>query len=519
MDAEHRRADGHEPFCDGREVRSRLLMAAACAAVAVAGPLTPMACAAPDMETGIADDAQVLYSGPAVAARTVSEWRRAGIQVVRLHARWAFIAPGVHATHRPKHFHPADPDDPHYNWARLDTAVSLLTAAGIRPMISITGSGPLWSSSAPSRHDPVYRPDPTAFGQFAHAVAARYRGVVHRYLIWNEPNQPGWLKPQFSCVRGACTPVSPGLYRALYRASAAAVHAVDSTAQVLIGTLAPRGHAPTKTNVPMRPLQFLRALGCVNAGYQRITTGGCAHAKPLLAYGFAYHPHPDRMSPTDHAASPDDASIGDLGRLERALDRTVAHGILKPAHGHRFGLYLSEFGYQTNPPDGNDGVSPTQQAAWIQQAEYIAYRDPRVHNLTAYLWRDEPLRPANNGTSKTGGWQSGVYFASGRAKPLRWAFDHPFFIDVRRGRRSVFWGQVRPDSRWTVRIQRNGRHGWSTVARVRTNAAGYWTYRKRITSAARFRFQYTVEPAVAGERPLLVNSTRQTVSDRSLRRR
>ena len=37
-------------------------------------------------------------------------------------------------------------------------------------------------------------------------------------------------------------------------------------------------------------------------------------------------------------------------------------------------LYLTEFGYQTHPPDPL-GVSPAQQARYLNQAEYLAYRN------------------------------------------------------------------------------------------------------------------------------------------------
>ena len=84
-------------------------------------------------------------------------------------------------------------------------------------------------------------------------------------------------------------------------------------------------------------------------------------------------------------------------------------------------LYLDEFGYQTNPPDKFTGITLTQQDQWLQRAAYQAWRNPRVKLFAQYLWIDEP-RSLNN---ENGGWQSGVYFADGRAKPSPQALRDP----------------------------------------------------------------------------------------------
>ena len=102
----------------------------------------------------------------------------------------------------------------------------------------------------------------------------------------------------------------------------------------------------------------------------------------------------------------------------------------------RFNLYIDEFGYQTNPPDKLAGISPTQQDQWLQRAAYQAWRNPRVKLFSQYLWRDEP-RGLNSTYS---GWQSGLRYADGRAKPALKHFITPFALDSARGR---LWGQVR----------------------------------------------------------------------------
>ena len=66
-------------------------------------------------------------------------------------------------------------------------------------MLTITGPGPVWASPTPAKHNPRWKPQATDYADFARAVATRYGTQVDRYLIWNEPNQQGWLQPQWQC--------------------------------------------------------------------------------------------------------------------------------------------------------------------------------------------------------------------------------------------------------------------------------------------------------------------------------
>jgi hypothetical protein len=477
----------------------RALAAAAAAMIAGAagaGGHPGVARAAGDMETGIADDA-ILLGGGAAAEKAVAAWKDLGIDAVRIHARWIAIAPGPHNTVPPEDFHPRDPDDPRYNWGALDNAVSLVHGAGMRVILSVTGSGPLWSSAKPAGRNPRYKPRATRFGDFAAAVARRYAADVDSYIIWNEPNQPGWLQPQFDCPRPRhCSPVAPHVYRELFAAASAEIRYADPGAQVLIGALAPRGESATKRNAKMRPLQFIRALGCVDSRYRRIRTGACRRAVPVRASGFSYHPHPVLRSPEQHSVHRDEAAIGDLGRLEAVLDKTQRAGILRPSGPGHFPLYLTEFGYQTRPPDPFSGVTPSQQSAWLQESWYRAWRDPRVKNVTQYEWLDEPLRSDTQGFTRYAGWQSGLRYADGRAKPVLAAFPHPFFVDVRPGRVNArFWGQVRPGAAWRVRVERRTASGWATVKSLSTNRFGYWWADLPVRARHTYAFSYEVPDA------------------------
>ncbi|HET6506353.1 MAG TPA: hypothetical protein VFG42_06160 [Baekduia sp.] len=459
------------------------------------------AVASPQVRVGIADDGVLLHS-PERAPEVVARWKAAGIETVRVQVRWAGIAPDELSPTMPIGFHPTDPYDPRYDWAYLDQAMGLLVANGLTPILSVTGSGPLWSSRVPSLGNPRYQPDPAKFGDFATAVARRYGRVVTQYLIWNEPNQPLWLQPQQECpVAGRkCTPVAPHTYRALVRAAYPAIHRADPGAQVIAGTLAPRGADPLQRNRPLRPLAFIRAFGCVDERFKPVRTGRCRGFQPARIDGFAYHPHSIKASPTTPSPHTDDADLADLGKLEKTLDAVQrARGFTTPTGAHA-PLHLTEFGYQTNPPDPYDGIPPARQSRWLQEAAYIAWRDPRVRTLVQYEWQDEPTKSVGSGRKKYAGWQSGLLDKNGRPKPALAGFEHPFFADATTlAPRVRFWGQVRPGTTHRVALQRRSPSGtWVTIARLTTDSRGLLvkTLAPPIGKAATYRYR-TTDPAPA----------------------
>jgi hypothetical protein len=466
------------------------LLAAALAAVVLLLPAA--AHASSSMETGIADDAALLNEpSDAKAKAAVNAWAALGIDDVRIFVQWQAIAPANGGTRAPTGFNGADPNSPGYNWSRVDRAVALVSAAGMRPLLVVTGPGPLWASQVPGRHSVRYKPRPDLFAQFARAAALRYAQATDRYVLWNEPNLPLWLQPQNTCRGSRCTPYAPHLYRKLVRAAYPAIKTVDPTATVLFGALAPNGENSTKQNAKTRPLAFVRSMGCVKVNLKRDRSGPCSSLKPLTADGFAYHPHATKLAPDGVQVHPDNASIGDLARLKRTLDGAQRAGGLRKAGGGKFGLYFTEWGYQTTPPDKRRGVSLAKQSRYLQQGTYIAYRDPRVKLLTQYEWRDEPVR--RSATDPYAGWQSGLRFRDDRAKPSLRTFANPFFIDQKPGSRAArLWGQVRPGITHDVTVQRRkaGSTRWTTVRVVATNGDGYWTLNQTVSATTDYRFRW-----------------------------
>ena len=232
----------------------------------------------------------------------------------------------------------------------------------------------------------------------------------------------------------------------------------------------------------MRPLLFLRRLGCRTDAFLPMTTNECRSFRPATGDGFAIHPYSGRTAPELRHPNADDVGLAQIRTLSATLDRLQRARALRSTT-RRFGIYIDEYGYQTSPPDRIAGIKPKTQDAWLQRAAYLAWRTPRIKLFTQYLWRDDP-RSTDGGY---GGWQSGVRFARGRAKPSLAHFDTPFALDPARGR---LWGQVRPGGSHTVTVERRSPAGvWSTLAVVQTSGRGFWVLKRPLTRGASYRYR------------------------------
>jgi hypothetical protein len=489
-------------------VRPRIALALALVATLfVAAPAH-----ARDLRVGIADDA-ILLNGTAKEAReAVAEWRRLGVDTARVQVVWARVAPSPRDYDPPAGFDPGNDKD-FYNWDKIDRAVQLLADAGIQPLLMIDGPPPLWATANPRIGNPRYVPSSWHFGKFAAAVAARYGNVADEYILWNEPNLPVWLQPQGLCNGKRCTPVSPHTYRFMVRAAYDEIHAVDPIARVLIGAMAPSGGNLTSKNANMRPLEFMRAFGCVDELLRPINTGPCANFEPAHADGIAHHPHSTKHPPHEGYANGDNAALAQLNGLQRVVDGIQAQGRLIGSTAP-LGFWLDEYGYQTNPPDKLRGVTPGRQDRYLQQAAYLAWRNPRVQLIAQYLWQDETA----GGGKRYTGWQSGLVNVNNDPKQALAHFDDPFWVDFERG---LIWGQIRPgfDHDVEVQVRRPGAGtAWETLSRLHTAADGSYFLNTQPEQFASYRAVYgdglTTDAVVAG--PLSDASTgvlRTEISD------
>jgi hypothetical protein len=408
----------------------------------------------------------------------VDQWRnRLGVDWVRVQAYWNGVSPNRTSRTKPGGFNVDNPGDPRYAWSNLDRAINVARSNGLKVMLTVHQCGPRWASTQPSKSQACWKPSAKLYGQFATAVATRYRNQVDRYLAGNEANEKVFLAPQTECKRSGrktvCERTAANLYRDYVNAAYPAIKRADPGAQVIIGELAPIG-AIGKRAGNLAPLAFIRGIWCRDDHDKRIRTGACRRFKKPQGDAFGYHPYQVRERPDQAQRNPNLAKLGDLKRLFRALDR---------ASGRRFNLYITEYGYETNPPDRRNGVSPALQSRYLQQSAYIAWSTPRVKLLTQYLWRDD----RNNS-----GFQTGLHFANGVAKPAFTTFPHPFFIDTKKGRsRAVIWGQVRPDGVSSVRVlQQRGSGSFTQLLTLSLDGRGYFSARRSLPRNSNYRFEY-----------------------------
>ena len=243
------------------------------------------------------DDDLLVYRDDSTAAKTLTQMKSLGVDTVRVTVLWSVVAENAkfskaEISKLPKKFRAAAQKQsrrfkainpktyPTRNWDRYDNLVKSAQDQGIRIYFNITGPGPAWAHEAPpkalSRFRRTWKPRASAFKQFVTAVGRRFggayrdenadRGILPRvsfWSLWNEPNQGGWLAPQWERRGSRTVAASPGLFRKLhqsgYRGLLASGHSVARDT-VLLGETAPLGSNQKTGKAPMRPALFLREL-------------------------------------------------------------------------------------------------------------------------------------------------------------------------------------------------------------------------------------------------------------------
>ena len=448
----------------------------------------------------VQDDAELLYQSAERVSAALDLLDQAGVRAVRLTAGWSVLAPRPRAA-RPPRFHSTDPSA--YDaagWARLDRAVRGARERGMAVIIDVAFWAPVWATAGDASKRPRVGVDPARLARFATAVARRYDGdfeppggggrlpAVRAFTIWNEPNLPDFLGPQWRDPATRRLPASPHLYRHMVAAAYPAIKAVQPRSTVLVGGLAAYGRA----GVP--PLRFVRELACVDAQLRPLGRPECAGFRRVPGDGFAYHPYSTRTFPNhaERTATGDDAPLARLGELSRLLDALVAGGRLDPRLRD---VYLTEYGYETNPPDPGAPFDPGRAARMSSWAEALAARVPAVRTVAQFLVRDLPGRA---GAQREGGlsdWQSGFVFLDGRPKPLAAALPAPLHAERAPGGAVRLWGRVRPGrGRRPVRIEAIVPGRRARVAfRGETDERGILEHTLRARSGTLFRIARRVD--------------------------
>ena len=374
------------------------------------------------VERVIQDDQAFLHS-PASLGADLDEVKELGFTRVRVTANWSALAPEPTATVRPA-FDAADPAayDEHENisWDKLDLVVREAAARDLDLLIDIGFWAPLWAAEPAADGDtenPRTNIDVAEYADFARAVARRYGGgyappgeeelpPVGMFTLWNEPNIPGFLLPQWERAGDRRVPASPHLYRAMVAAAYPAIKDERPDATVLTGGLAAGGVNDARLRSGVSPLAFIRELACVDDELDPLTRSGCDRFEPVPGDGFSIHPYSFR-EPPERPGRGDNFRIGDLGRLIDLLRALAERGRIDPK---LVDIYITEFGYKTKPPHP-DGVSPEEQRRYWLRAEEIAASHPEVKMFAQFLVRDSVCRGCLF-------WPTGYRYGDGRPKPL-----------------------------------------------------------------------------------------------------
>ncbi len=404
--------------------------------------------------------------------------RRAGASHAFLWLNWRSVAPD--GERKPADFNEANPDSRHYRWRRFDEEVRLAVQNGLTPIVAIH-LAPDYAEGTGRGIEGTVRPDPGELALFAKAAARRYSGSfveadgdpsteevplprVRYWQIWNEPNIPGFLSPQFQNGRL----VSPALYRRMLNASYWALKEVDRSNVVVAPGLSPYG----KRSRPRKPgpMRFMRDLLCMSDGppHRRV-----CRARSYLDI-WAHHPYACG-GPNTRALSRDDAGIADLPEMRRLLVAAIRAGNVVPRSNKP--MWVTELGWDTDPPDPGS-LSLSRHARYVSEGLYRMWQ-AGVTLVTWFQLVDLPYAPLSR-------FQAGLYFIDGTPKQRSInAFRFPFVAFAARGKITV-WGRVPPlagAAVWpageTVVVERKTSSGWRSMRSFRTNSVGIFSARFR----------------------------------------
>jgi hypothetical protein len=402
--------------------RAPLLLAAIVLTLAAA----PHAFAAPGVKFGLTDDAWLRH-GPGTLDARLAKLDALGVRIVRFTVRWDQVA-------RTRPTVPADPADAAYDWAGSDLVLDGLRQHRIDVVVQLVGT-PSWANGGKGSN---YAPTSSAtFGAFASATAQQY-SWVKRWVIWNEPNQVRWLRPT----------TAPIYTVRLLNPAYAAIHAAIPGALVAGGGTAPRG-----STGGVSPIAWVAGM----------------HAARARLDAYAHNPYPldpKRETPlTGGCKQCTTVTMATINRLVTLVGRDFP----------RARIWLTEYGYQSNPPDRLLGVSPPLQARYVGEGAFAAYRAPKVDMLIHFLYRDEP---------NVARFQSGLVTLTNAVKPAYAAYQLP----LAQISRSALWGQLRaPGAGSTARLEQRAGSAWRTLKTVRAGAGGYYRWNGTLAPGTQVR--------------------------------
>lgn len=328
----------------------------------LAAPAGPVAAQAGNLRLGVnMHPLQDAYA-PSQVAQQVSLAQSIRAAIIRIDIHWAWIEPTA-------------PGPASWNQSQIERLDAFLAAMATRKIdvLATVMEAPCWASTDPNKncatlsYDWRYPPrDPQEYATFVGELVKRYKGQIRFWEIWNEPNLVGfWHEP------------NPAAYTALVKAAYPTIKALDPTAVVVAGALAPCDGTPSCAYSALGYLEAMYAAG---------------------ARGFfdklSYHPYTDGHPPTWYDAGwPMYSFASSVPAIRQVMQR----------HGDPSPIWLTEVGWTTVPGDRCADcwtealpVSEAEQAAYLAEAVAITRSWPYVEALLWYELTDtvEPREQA-----------------------------------------------------------------------------------------------------------------------------
>jgi polysaccharide biosynthesis protein PslG len=249
-------------------------------------------------------------------------------KLVDSHARWARLSIQWKA------WEPTPGNFASWEVARTDRAIRLAKQGGIHVLLDVLNA-PAWASPTNTSGLGNVPRDPATFARFMSLLAARYRGLVDAYEIWNEPDLSKFWN-------GGPDPVR---YTAMLKTSYLAIKAQDRAALVVSGGLS---------------WDYSKFLGAMYAN-------GARGSFDVLAL----HPY---------STGSLSAWLGSI-RLARRTEL---------ANGDRVPIWLTEFGFNTSldPSAWQRGVTEAQQAQLVTDAYRLLDGESYVQVAFYYALRN-----------------------------------------------------------------------------------------------------------------------------------
>lgn len=259
-----------------------------------------------------------------------------------------------------------DPVNGIWAWDEIDPIVATANAYGVRLLVNVVRSPTAYSATNGLPDDPA------TFANFMAVLAERYKGQIHAYEIWNEPN----LAHE---TGGTITTADVGRYVEMLKLAYERIKAIDPDALVLAA--ASSSSAVTNPSVALSDREFYQAMYTYNGGevrnyfdIQAVHPGGAANPPDTLwpdnpSFIEGCEPAPDRCW--------NDDSTHYFRHIEKVRGWMEEYGMADKR------VWITEYGWAT--PNVTPGYEFGNFVSLEQQAEYITGAMRRTFELYPFV--------------------------------------------------------------------------------------------------------------------------------------